>query len=99
MTKKHLRQPDGQYHINGNKFEVLEGSRAQVWHGTAYQTPGCLTKSCLFMNKRGHIVSKKKHNTAKHEKRLIKAGYHTKKGTFGFVRKEATRKCRPSRKS
>jgi hypothetical protein len=37
------------------------------------------------MNKHRRIVSKKKHATAKKEKRLIKAGYGTKKGKFGFV--------------
>ena len=98
MTKKHLRQSDGQYHIHGHKFDVLEGSRAQVWHNTAYHTPGGLTKSHLLMNKRGHIVSKRKHTTAKHEKRLIKAGYYTRKGSFGFIRKEVTRKCRQTKR-
>lgn len=62
------------------------GSRAQVWHGTAKKTSGGLTKSHLFMNKSGHIVSKAKHFTAKKEKRLLKHGYGTKKGVFGFVK-------------
>ena len=38
-------------------------------------------------NKAGRIVSKAKHNTAKREKRLVKAGFFTKKGHFGFVKK------------
>jgi hypothetical protein len=38
------------------------------------------------MNKNGRIVSRKKHVTAKKEKRLVKAGYGTKKGKFGFVK-------------
>ena len=88
-----MKAADGFYHINGNKYEVLEGSRAQVWHGTAYQTPGCLTKLCLVMNKHGRIVSKKKHTTAKKEKRLVKAGFLTKKGKFGYV-KAGSRKSR-----
>ena len=79
-----MKSSDGKYHISGCKYEVLTGSRAQVWHGTAYHTPGGLKKSQLFMNKRGHIVSRKKHNTAKREKRLQKHGYFTKKGSFGF---------------
>ena len=33
------------------------------------------------------IVSKAKHNTAKREQRLVKAGYLTRKGHFGFVKK------------
>lgn len=72
--------------INGKKYEMLVGSRAQVWHGTSYKTSGGLKKSDLMMNKAGRIVSKAKHNTAKKDKRLLKAGYGTKKGQFGFVR-------------
>jgi len=68
-------------------FEKTNGSRAEVWHGTAKKTPGGLTKSDLLMNKHGRIVSRKKHNTAKREKRLVKAGYLTKKGQFGFIKK------------
>ena len=68
-------------------FEHTIGTRAQVWHGTAKKTSGGLTKSALMMNKHGRIVSRKKHNTAKREKRLVKAGFLTKKGHFGFVKK------------
>lgn len=68
-------------------FEQTTGTRAQVWHGTAKKTSGGLTKSALMMNKHGRIVSKKKHNSAKKEKRLVKAGFLTKKGHFGFVKK------------
>jgi hypothetical protein len=63
------------------------GTRAQVWHGTAKKTSGGLTKAALMMNKHGRIVSRKKHNTAKREKRLVKAGFLTKKGHFGFIKK------------
>ena len=62
------------------------GSRAEVWHGTAKKTSGGLTKSMLLQNKHGRIVSRKKHNTAKKEKRLAKAGYTTKKGQFGCIK-------------
>ena len=89
--KKALRQPDGKYHVKGKKYEILVGSRAQVQHGTAYKTPGGLTKDNLLMNKNGRIVSKKKHITAKKEKRLEKAGYKTVKGKFGSVKRK-TRK-------
>jgi hypothetical protein len=68
-------------------FEQTTGTRAQVWHGTAKKTSGGLTKSALMMNKHGRIVSKKKHTSAKKEKRLVKAGFLTKKGHFGFVKK------------
>ena len=66
-------------------FETLSGSRAEVWHGTAYKTSGGLTKSDLLQNKNGRIVSRAKHSSAKRENRLVKAGYGTKKGKFGWV--------------
>jgi hypothetical protein len=71
--------------IKGKKYEMLVGSRAQVYHGTAYKTSGGLKKTDILMNKNGRIVSKTKHTTAKKERRLVKAGYGTKKGKFGFV--------------
>jgi hypothetical protein len=85
MTR-YTKNSHGHYLIHGHKFEKLEGSRAQVVHGTAYKTSGGLTKSNLLMNKNGRIVSKKKHLTAKKDKRLVKAGYGTKKGKFGYVK-------------
>ena len=93
MTR-YTKTASGQYVIHGKKFEALEGSRAQVWHGTAYKTSGELKKHDLFMNKHGRIVSKKKHATAKREKRLVKAGYTAKKGKFGFVRIGKSKKQR-----
>ena len=87
-----MRGADSKYHIGGKVFEILEGSRAQVWHGTAFKTAGGLTKSHLFMNKHGRVVSRKKHETAKKEKRLEKHGYFAKKGKFGAIRKTAKRK-------
>lgn len=92
MVKRVSKGSDGKYHINGKSYEMLIGSRAQVYHGTAYKTPGELTKSQILMNKHGRIVSSKKHATAKREKRLEKAGYFTRKGKFGFIKKEGTRK-------
>jgi hypothetical protein len=85
MTR-YTKNAHGHYLIHGKKYEMLEGSRAQVMHGTAYKTSGGLKKSEIMMNKNGRIVSRKKHNTAKKEKRLVKAGYGTKKGKFGFVK-------------
>jgi hypothetical protein len=101
MVKKHMKSNDGLYHIKGDKYEILEGSRAQVWHKTAYKTPGGLLRHQLLKNKHGRIVSRKKHGTAKKEKRLEKAGYKTKKGKFGAVKsskKKSKRKTRKSRK-
>jgi hypothetical protein len=95
--KRHDKGPDGLYHVQGKSYPQLEGSRAQVWHGTAYKTSGGLTKNHLMMNKHGRIVSKRKHSTAKREKRLEKAGYKTRKGVFGAVKTNG-RKTRSSRR-
>lgn len=66
--------------------KITTGTRAQVWHGTARHTSGGLTKNDLMKNKAGRIVSRKKHHSAKKDNRLVKAGYKTKKGSFGFVK-------------
>ena len=76
----------GKYVVQGHTYEMLVGTRAQVWHGTAFKTNGGLSKKDLIQNKAGRIVSKSKHSTAKKEMRLVKAGYGTKKGKFGFVK-------------
>lgn len=87
------RMPNGKVQIKKGKskkvFSKLVGSRREVMNGTAYETSGRRTKADFVMNKNGRYVSKKKHQTAKKEKRLEKAGYFTKKGKFGFVKKEA----------
>lgn len=90
MKRPH-RSEDGTYHIDGHKFKELFGSRQQVWNGTAYKTAGELTRSQLMMNKWGRIVSKKKHGTAKREKRLQKYGFFAEKGKFGYVKKTPKR--------
>lgn len=72
------------------------GSRRQVWNGTAKRTSGGLTKSDLMMS-HGRIVSRSKHFSAKKEMRLLKYGYGTKKGKFGYV-KIGTKKHRKGHK-
>jgi hypothetical protein len=72
------------------------GSRRQVWNGTAKRTSGGLTKSDLMMS-HGRIVSKSKHFSAKKEMRLLKHGYGTQKGKFGYV-KIGTKKHRKGSK-
>ena len=72
------------------------GSRRQVWNGTAKRTSGGLSKSDLMMS-HGRIVSKSKHFSAKKEMRLLKHGYGTQKGKFGFV-KIGTKKHRKGHK-
>ena len=73
---------------SGSGHVKAVGSRAQVMHGTAHHTSGGLTKSDLKMNKWGRIVSRKKSAKAKKEKRLEKAGYKTRKGKFGAIKKD-----------
>ncbi len=93
--KRPSRASDGHYHINGKSYKELFGSRIQVWNGTAYKTPGNLTKKDLFFNRKtSRIVSAKKHRTAKKEKRLEKYGYFAEKGKFGYVKKNVTMKSK-----
>ena len=86
MAKNILKQEDGCYYVNGVKFKKLIGTRAEVWHGTAYKTSGKLTKGHLMKSKIGRIVSKSKHDSSVKEKRLQKYGYTAKKGHFGPVK-------------
>jgi len=83
---------NGKYNIAGSRYQMLTGTRAQVWHGTAYKTSGGLKKGNLMKSKNGRIVSKTKHSSAKRDNRLVKNGYGTKKGKFGFVRLNGTSK-------
>ena len=72
--------------LGGGKVAAV-GSKAQVWHGTAKHTAGGLTKKDLMKHK-GRIVSKKKHALGKKAfKRLVKAGFKPKRGTFKLFRK------------
>ena len=83
---RYTKSPNGKYQIHGKSYHVLTGTRAQVWHGTAYKTTGDLTKSNFLQNKSGRIVSSKKSASAKRDNRLVKSGYGTKKGKFGWVK-------------
>ena len=84
MTR--TRKVNGKYHYKGQVCKQLVGSRASVYHTTACKTSGGLMKKDLLMNKNGRIVSRRKHNTAKKEKRLEKHGFFAKKGEFGVVK-------------
>jgi len=79
-------------------LNLTVGTRAQVFHGTAKHTSGGLEKSDLMQNKSGRIVSRKKHASAKREMRLLKHGFGTKKGKFGFVKMAKGKKSRKHRK-
>lgn len=91
--KRPVRDPvTGTYTIKGKTFKELFGSREQVWNGTAYKTKYGLTKEGLHMNQWGRIVSLDKHVSAKKEMRLAKYGYGSRKGKFGYVKKNKTQK-------
>ena len=59
-TKRRDKSADGFFHIDGSLYELLEGTRTDVWNGKAYQTAGGLIKKDLLVNKDGKIVSKSK---------------------------------------
>ena len=59
-TRNHTKNKDGLYHIDGNEYEILRGTREEVWHGKSYQTTGGVPTSGLIINKAGKIVSKAK---------------------------------------
>ena len=84
MTK--YSKVNGMYLINGKSYEMLVGSRAQVYHETAYKTSGGLKKTDLLQNKYGRIVSSAKYNLSKTEGKnnLFNKGYSAKKGQFGY---------------
>lgn len=93
MTKRIQKAADGKYHVSGSTYQMLVGSRAQVWHGTAYKTAGGLKKKDLKKNKHGKIVSRAKSAKGPQMlKRLHRKGYFTRKGQFGYVKKSPLRK-------
>ena len=73
---------------NATAKAVTVGTKAQVFHGTAKNTSGGLTRKDLMKTKKGRIVSKRKHAAGKIALRRLKAaGYSAKKGTFKLFRK------------
>ena len=90
----------------GRTYKNLVGTRAEVWHGTAFKTSygktkseggDALTRVNLIKNKHGRIVSKEKAGKKKQLlKQLRDAGYTTKKGKFGAIK---TRKAPKGRKA
>ena len=97
MVKRHDKGHDGKYHIGSHTYDKLEGSRAQVWHGTAYKTSGDLKKSDLKMHN-GRIVSKKKSELAKSQKHLKNHLQPRGSGVFGTVGKKGKKGKRGPRK-
>ncbi len=73
----------------GGKMRAI-GTRAEVMHGTAHHTSGGLTRKDLKYNKHGRIVSRKASAAGqKALKRLVKAGYKARKGTFKLFKKHS----------
>jgi hypothetical protein len=97
IMTRFTKNSSGEYVINKKNYQMLSGTRAQVWHGTAYKTSGGLTKSDLLQNKAGRIVSKSKHSSAKKDNRLVKSGYGTKKGVFGFVKLDVNNRTKKNK--
>lgn len=77
----------------GSKRMLTIGSRRMVMSGSAKRTSGGLTKADLMMS-HGRIVSRKKHFTAKKEMRLVKYGYGAKKGKFGYIKLNSSKRSR-----
>jgi hypothetical protein len=108
MVRRHTKKDDGMYHIGGHKYSILVGSRAQVWHRTAYKTTGGLKHEDLKQNEEGRIVSKVKSRLGKSQKNLgthlqpkgsghfgprtAKKGKQSKKGGRRTLRKRRTRR-------
>ena len=75
------------------------GSKAQVFHGTARQTPGGLKKSDL-MFKKGRIISRRKSAAGKKAiKHLFDLGFKPKKGKFTLMRKSMAKRSGSKPKS
>lgn len=106
MRRVWKRTSDGKISVAGKKYEMLVGSRRQVWNGTAFKTghgKAGLTRKHLMMNKNGNIVSKKRSATAKRKKNLgkyIDLAKKNKGKTFKKMSKSMLKgKTRKSRKT
>ena len=90
--KRISRHSDGHYHIKGNTYEELIGSKRQVANKTAYKTSGNLTLHDIVLSKKGKWVSRKKHDFEKKNKRLFKLGFCTTPGVFEVFRNTCKRR-------
>jgi hypothetical protein len=99
MHHRIRKGPDGLYHVKGKTYKLLIGKRQQVGHETAYKTSGKLTKEDLIQTSDGRWKSKRKHISAKKDNRLVKNGYLTQKGKFGWVRDSTLKTRKKSRKN
>ena len=72
--KKIIKNKEGMYDIREKQYELLEGTRQEVWDEKAYKTSGGLLKHNLIINKLGNIVSKRKSMSETVNKRLVVCG-------------------------
>ena len=83
-----MRTRKNRTNLMGGAKMMANGTKAQVWHGSAKHTSGGLTKKDLMKTRKGRIVSKRKHAIGlKRIKTLRRKGYVAKKGTFKLFRK------------
>lgn len=69
---KRIYHADGSRTIDGTRYCKTQGTREEVFHGTAYCTTGRLKKHDLMINQHGKIVSIKKSIAAYQENRVNK---------------------------
>ena len=72
--------------LKAEGFRKKIGTKAEVWHQTAKQTKGGITKNGLTKTKHDRIVFKSKSAAAKKNNNLGKAGISTRKNEFGAIR-------------
>ena len=72
--KKIIKNNDGFYYVGGKQYEMLQGSRQEVWDGKAYKTTGGLLKYNLIINTSGNVVSKRKSIYESINNRLVFCG-------------------------
>jgi hypothetical protein len=84
MVKKQLKTSKDNFLFS--KFKKETGSRAEVYHGTAFSTTGGLEKKHLTKNKQWRIVSLKKSKSSKNPELnpLLKQGHQQPKGSTEF---------------
>lgn len=95
MVKKQLKgSKRSKENFVFNKFKKEKGSRAEVYHGTAFSTTGGLQKKDLIKNKHGRIVSLNKSKSSKKPELnpLLKQGYQQPKGSIEFGPNKDTEK-------
>ena len=72
--KKIMKNSSGMYDVGGKQYELLIGTRKEVWDEKAYKTSGGLLKNELTLNKHGDIVSKRKSIAETEINRLVACG-------------------------